>query len=223
MLTWAWASVCLEKEALLVKDVELAAAIFEAVTSEWEAEACDTICEVEADKADAWVASIFAALLLPVNASKLALRPLASTISLDWLEAAAANFEDDLASEDIDVNLEAAWVLEAAMASVVLEAIIELFDSLLEAIMELLASVMEAMASDAVEANIALLESLLEANIEVLASDMLAIWELEVAVMELLASKCEEEAISDLAVASMEAATAAVGAVLGLCLHLCRL
>ena len=41
--------------------------------------------------------------------------------------------------------------------------------------------------------------------------------------MEVLASLLMEAAISDLAVASMEAATAAVGAVLGLCLHLCRL
>ena len=39
--------------------------------------------------------------------------------------------------------------------------------------------------------------------------------------MDVLASLTE--AISDLAVASMEAATAAEGAVLGLCLHLCRL
>ena len=60
--------------AILVEDA--AAVIFAAI----EEASSDTIC-VEAE--DAWVASIFAALLDPVNANKLALRPLASTTSPD--------------------------------------------------------------------------------------------------------------------------------------------
>lgn len=116
--------------AILVEDA--AAVIFAAI----EEASSDTIC-VEAE--DAWVASIFAALLDPVNANKLALRPLASTISLDlesddkaftslelWCcEDEAANFIELLASlieaaaiceEDMASLFEAMWVDEDAAA-----------------------------------------------------------------------------------------------------------
>ena len=140
-------------EARLVKDVDwelelwaaaaAAAVIFEddavifaAAAIELEA-SCDTICEAEED---AWVASIFAALLDPVNANKLALRPLASTTSPDlesddkaftslelWCADDEANFMELLAS-----LIEAAVICEEEMASL-FEAIIELLASPIEA------------------------------------------------------------------------------------------
>ena len=112
------------------------AVIFAAAAIELEA-SCDTICEAEED---AWVASIFAALLDPVNANKLALRPLASTTSPDlesddkaftslelWCADDEANFMELLAS-----LIEAAVICEEEMASL-FEAIIELLASPIEA------------------------------------------------------------------------------------------
>ena len=142
--TWAWDSEYLLNEARRVSEVVLElAAIFEAeeeaaVILAIEASS-DTIwcwCEadmVAAEELDAWVASIFAALLDPVNANKLALRPLASTISLDlesddkaftslWRCEEEENFRELLASllveataaARVDSLLEAIWVEDEA-------------------------------------------------------------------------------------------------------------
>ena len=144
--TWAWDSEYLLNEARRVSEVVLElAAIFEAeveaaVILAIEASSdtiwCWCCCEadmVAAEELDAWVASIFAALLDPVNANKLALRPLASTISLDlesddkaftslWRCEEEENFRELLASllveataaARVDSLLEAIWVEDEA-------------------------------------------------------------------------------------------------------------
>ena len=146
--TWAWDSEYLLNEARRVSEVVLElAAIFEAeveaaVILAIEASSdtiwCWCCCEadmVAAEELDAWVASIFAALLDPlVNANKLALRPLASTISLDlesddkaftslWRCEEEENFRELLASllveataaaARVDSFLEAIWVEDEA-------------------------------------------------------------------------------------------------------------
>ena len=167
--TWAWDSEYLLNEARRVSEVVLElAAIFEAeveaaVILAIEASSdtiwCWCCCEadmVAAEELDAWVASIFAALLDPVAiscllddvddvddvgrllshmANKLALRPLASTISLDlesddkaftslWRCEEEENFRELLASllveataaaaARVDSLLEAIWVEDEA-------------------------------------------------------------------------------------------------------------